>query len=117
MAEKSKASKSLMELVGKDHCKLPGGKMRVFNVTYDLKKPGGDYKDILAAIRKCSGFCHAFESTWFVATDDPQNLRTVMSKYLHHVDRIEEVHRGNLVMIPALGIVCDCNKWLDTVLK
>lgn len=118
MATKKLGWDAMMELVAKDKCKLPTGKVRVFNVTFDLKSPGGDYRDLEKEIRKRDGYCHALQSTWFVATNDPAALVKDLQKHLQHVDRmiVIEMHRADVQFEHQLGLVVDCEQWLAKVL-
>ena len=40
----------------------------MYLVTYALKKPGQDYKDIHEAIKSCGTWWHYLESTWLLKT-------------------------------------------------
>lgn len=42
----------------------------VFNVSYDLRKPGKDYTDLIAEIKRSDGWAHPLESTWLISTSE-----------------------------------------------
>ena len=44
--------------------------MPIYNVTYDLSTPGGDYAGVEAAIKRSKAWLHMMQSTWLVATDE-----------------------------------------------
>ena len=42
--------------------------MRALLISYDLKKPGQDYKEVHDAIKRLGPWWHYLDSTWIVAT-------------------------------------------------
>ncbi len=58
--------------------------MSTLLVTYDLKKPGQDYKDFYAVI-KSYGWARLSESSYAIATTETP--KTVIDKLLPHVDQ------------------------------
>lgn len=39
-----------------------------YEISYDLNRPGQDYADLYAEIKKLGNWCHPVDSTWFVVT-------------------------------------------------
>ena len=57
----------------------------VYEISYDLNRPGKDYPDLYDAIKKLGSWCHPVDSTWFVkssleAKDIRDRLAGVMDK-------------------------------------
>lgn len=57
----------------------------VYEISYDLNRPGQDYKDLYAAIKNLGSWCHPVDSTWFVdsslsADAIRDRLKAVMDK-------------------------------------
>ena len=63
--------------------------MKVYSITYDLKKPGQDYSGLYNAIKSYAGWWHYLESTWMVATDDTPNQ--IWERIRSHVDKNDSV--------------------------
>jgi hypothetical protein len=57
--------------------------MGVYIVTYDLKKPGQDYPELLKAIRAYK-HCHALKSAFFI--DTAKDTSTVLEDLKQHID-------------------------------
>lgn len=58
-------------------------------VTYDLKRPGGDYSGLIEAIKECPGWWHYLKSTWVVSTNEtPDELTERLGAHLHKRDRL-----------------------------
>lgn len=57
----------------------------MYEISYDLNRPGKDYPDLYAAIKNLGSWCHPVDSTWFIVTDLSANtiankLKLVMDK-------------------------------------
>jgi hypothetical protein len=61
----------------------------MYLVTYDLKKPGQDYKDLHEAIKGCGTWWHYLESTWLLKTSlTATQIFERLQPYLDSNDRI-----------------------------
>ncbi len=81
-------------------------------VTYDLRKPGRDYRAVADYLRSFSSWAHPLESLWFVetvgtATQVRDRLRSVI-----------DPNDGVLVLNPktgawaSYGLPDDCASWI-----
>jgi hypothetical protein len=58
-------------------------------ITYDLRKPGQDYEDLISAIKKYYQWAKITESSWLINTDDScVMIRDNLNQYLDSNDRI-----------------------------
>lgn len=59
-------------------------------ITYDLKRPGQDYEELLKEIKNISGtWWHHLESTWLIKTGiSPNEVFSRLKKYLDSNDRM-----------------------------
>jgi hypothetical protein len=59
--------------------------MSKYAISYDLRKPGGNYHDLIEAIKALGGgWCHTLESLWFVNSNlDAVQIR---ARLLPHID-------------------------------
>ena len=63
--------------------------MKVYSITYDLKKPGRNYSGLYDAIKSYNHWWHYLGSTWMVATDStPEQIWEVIRP---HIDRNDSV--------------------------
>ena len=63
--------------------------MATYLVGYDLDKPGQDYSDLLARLKKFGTRWHNLDSTWFVKTNLTHvELRDELAKYLDKNDKL-----------------------------
>ena len=67
--------------------------MSKYMVTYDLRKPGQNYDNLIAAIKKYT-FVKVTESSWFIKTSD--NATVVRDNLNKHIDS------GDRLMVAAL---------------
>jgi hypothetical protein len=83
--------------------------MSVLLVTYDLKKPGQDYTDFLAIIRKYP-YARLSESSYAIATNEiPQD---VYNKLSPHMDKNDQLYIVTL-RSPYWGLgPKEVNDWL-----
>lgn len=84
--------------------------MAVLLVTYDLKKPGKDYKDVLKTIKNYS-WARLSESSYAIATDKSvQQLYDQLKPYLDDNDNIYVINLRR----PYVGFgPKDVNDWLE----
>ncbi len=90
--------------------------MAVYIVGYDLDKPGQDYKDLIAALRRYSNWWHCLDSTWLISTSDSTStVRDNLRQYLDRNDKLLVAAVG----APAAwyGFSEDCSSWLMNNLK
>lgn len=57
----------------------------LYEISYDLNRPGQDYDDLYSEIKKLGEWCHPVDSTWFVYTSVSaegirDRLKAVMDK-------------------------------------
>lgn len=58
-------------------------------VTYDLHKPGQEYTELIAAIKRHRTWWHHLESTWFIVTNKTAaSVREDLKQYLDKNDEI-----------------------------
>lgn len=58
--------------------------MKVYLVTYDLKKFGKDYTGLYTALKSSYNWWHQLDSTWLVATNE--SLVQVWNRIAPHLD-------------------------------
>lgn len=68
--------------------------MAVFIVTYDLKKPGKDYDNLIRAIKDFGSYCHCQGSVWFI--DYNWTAGQVRDDLKQHMDSNDELFVGRL---------------------
>lgn len=72
-------------------------------VTYDLKRPGQDYKAVHEAIKSCgSSWWHYLESTWLV--ESYQTADEIAAKVRQHIDQNDR--------LLVIGVTADSAGWL-----
>ncbi|MHB1260184.1 MAG: hypothetical protein ACYC2H_00565 [Thermoplasmatota archaeon] len=63
--------------------------MTVYQISYDLNRPGQDYDAVIKAIKDIGAWAHPLKSMWFVDTQlNAQGLNALMRKYLDGSDRL-----------------------------
>ena len=88
--------------------------MKTILITYDLKKPGQDYKDLIDKIKSLSSnWWHCLESVWIIKT----NLSPfdVVSQLLPHVDNSDRIFSTEVSKNWACFIKTndECVSWLQ----
>ena len=63
--------------------------MRVYNVSYDLDKPGQNYDGLIAELKKSPKWWHYLKSTWLVLTDESADQ--LWNRLGRHLDRTDNV--------------------------
>lgn len=58
-------------------------------IAYDLRKPGKDYSQIIAAIKQYGTWAHLEESVWAIRTaSTPASVRDALLKHIDENDRL-----------------------------
>jgi len=68
--------------------------MKIYIVTYDLRKPGQNYSDLYQSI-KSYDWCHCLDSTWLIHTSC--TAEQVYKKLLSYIDK------NDLLLIVEFG--------------
>ena len=63
--------------------------MRVYVVSYDLRKPGRDYKGLSDELQHSPGWWHYLDSTWLIATSESAN--ELYKRLVYHLDRGDNI--------------------------
>ena len=67
----------------------------VYVVSYDLRKPGQDYKGLFDELEASPSWWHYLESTWLIATSESANeLYNRLRKHLDGGDSILIIQAG-----------------------
>ncbi len=74
----------------------------VYVVSYDLRKPGQDYKGLFDELQASPSWWHYLESTWLIATSESAN--DLYNRLRMHLDR------GDSILIIQAGT--DVQGWL-----
>ncbi len=85
--------------------------MRVYVVSYDLRKPGRDYKGLSDELQRLPGWWHYLESTWLVSTqEDANQLYNRLREHLDVDDSILILQAGTDVQgwLPE-----EAHKWIQ----
>jgi len=61
----------------------------VYVVSYDLRKPGQDYKGLFDALQASPSWWHYLESTWLIATSE--NANELYNRLWAHLDRDDSI--------------------------
>lgn len=84
----------------------------VYEISYDLNRPGQDYKDLYVAIKNFGSWCHPVDSTWFV--DSNLSANTIRDGLTAVMDKTDA-----LVVIKAsapgawFGLNTEISTWLE----
>jgi hypothetical protein len=63
--------------------------MKVYSVSYDLRKPGQAYSSLIAELKNSPGWWHNLQSTWLIATpESADELWRRLAPYLDQTDFI-----------------------------
>lgn len=84
--------------------------MAAYLVTYDLKKPGQDYKNLIDELKR-STWWHCLESTWLVIrSESMEDLSATLRKHIDQNDRLLIMHARR----PVVGWLSqDCWDWIN----
>ncbi len=74
----------------------------VYQISYDLKKPGQDYSGLFEAIKSLGSWWHYLESSWLV--DTHYNASQIFERVKGHIDQ------NDLILI--IGVTNDYAGWL-----
>ena len=67
----------------------------VYVVSYDLRKPGQDYKGLFNELQASPNWWHYLESTWLIATsEDANQLYNRLASHLDQGDSILIIQAG-----------------------
>lgn len=70
--------------------------MKTYLITYDLKKPGRDYKSLMDAIRAYPSWAHVQLSVWMVQTDQTAvQIRDSLNRNIDSNDSLFVIAVGN----------------------
>jgi len=61
----------------------------VYVVSYDLRKPGQDYKNLFDELQASPGWWHFLDSTWLIATSESAN--ELYNRLRTHLDRDDSI--------------------------
>jgi hypothetical protein len=90
--------------------------MAIYMVGYDLDKPGQDYKDLIAALKKYSSWWHCLDSTWLINTND--STPTVRDNLRQYLDTNDKLLVATISAPGAwYGFDESCSGWLLNNLK
>ena len=76
--------------------------MVVYVVSYDLRKPGRDYKGLSEALQSSPGWWHYLESTWLIVTSE--SAGELYNRLVPHLDK------GDSILVIQAG--SDRQGWL-----
>lgn len=74
--------------------------MKKFIVTYDLNKPGQDYKDLYSAFEQYDSR-RVCKSSWIIKTNDSIDAQSIFNELIKNIDE------GDVVFIAPIG------KWVS----
>jgi len=85
--------------------------MSIYNVSYDLRAPGRDYKDLYDEIKKLGSWARPVESTWLV--DTKLSLTDVRSRIVAAMDSNDKLVITNCAKGTAWGnLPDDVVRWI-----
>jgi hypothetical protein len=68
---------------------------KVYNISYDLHKPGKDYNGLIKELQNSHTWWHYLESTWLIYTNETANqIWNRLSSYLDQNDSILIIETG-----------------------
>ena len=76
--------------------------MSVYVVSYDLRKPGKDYKGLSDELQRSPNWWHYLDSTWLIATSDSAD--ELYNRLIPHLDE------GDSILVIQAG--SDKQGWL-----
>jgi hypothetical protein len=85
--------------------------MAIYLISYDLNKPGQDYADLIAAIKRLGTWWHYLDSTWVVEHDGP--AMTIRDALFPNLDRNDELLVVRLGKDWAWYGRTDAGQWLQ----
>jgi len=62
---------------------------KVFVVSYDLNKPGQDYKGLFDELKRSPNWWHYLDSTWLIYTTE--SVQKVFDRLAPHVDKNDRI--------------------------
>lgn len=61
----------------------------VYVVSYDLRKPGQEYKNLFDELQASTSWWHFLDSTWLIAT--PESANELYNRLRTHLDRDDSI--------------------------
>lgn len=87
--------------------------MSVYNITYDLHRPGQDYARLFEALKSYGTYYHYMDSAWLVSTTS--SAKQVRDHLKKHIDGNDTLFVARLTGEAAWAGPLD-DKWLKDVL-
>lgn len=85
--------------------------MNAILISYDLHRPGQDYKELHEAIKILGSWWHCLESVWIVDTAHTvSGIRDHLRQFVDANDSVLVLNCGG--SWATLGMSKDCNAWL-----
>lgn len=85
--------------------------MSNYVISYDLNKPGQDYKSLYEAIKACGNWWHCLDSTWMVSST--MTAIDIANKLWPHMDRNDKLLVTPIASGAAwAGFTGDCESWI-----
>lgn len=86
--------------------------MNTYLIGYDLNKPGQNYENLFAAIKKLSGtWWHCLDSTWIIKSNS--TTKAIRDTLMSHIDKSDELLVVRLSGEGAwVGFDDECSSWL-----
>lgn len=85
--------------------------MAVYCVSYDLKKPGQNYDDLIEALKNSPNWWHYLESTWLIYT--PETADQLSKRLLNHIDENDRLLVINATRPHAGWLPQDAWDWIN----
>lgn len=85
--------------------------MRTYLIGYDLNKPGQNYENLIAAIKKFGTWWHGLDSTWLVKSSS--SAAQIRDSLHPHMDASDELMVLEISGSAAwVGFNEECSSWL-----
>jgi hypothetical protein len=85
--------------------------MRVYEISYDLNRPGQNYQSLYDAIKSLGTWWHCLDSTWLVACDS--SAKKIRDRLAQHLDGNDCLLVTRLSGEAAwTGFKQECSSWL-----
>ena len=90
--------------------------MAIFLVSYDLRKPGRDYKSLYQAIHLFGANIHPLESIWFISSNaSAAQVRNTLTKHIDPNDGLLVLESGKTAA--WLGLTNDDSSRLKATIE
>lgn len=68
---------------------------KIYEVSYDLKKPGQDYEELIKELKRSSDWWHYLKSTWLIYTNETaEQIYQRIGKFIDKNDYILIINVG-----------------------